>query len=62
MIHELSRTYIFSDNTRYTVGNVRKVLVSKSGGHRLTTIKGGMVYIPYKWNAIEIQSNHGWEI
>jgi hypothetical protein len=69
--HEISRTYVFPQNTEpqqvcfyseYIVTDVVNLVVSKSGGHRLTTRNGGMVYIPPKWIAIEISSEHGWEI
>ena len=66
-LNERSRTYVFAqaisplNDTDYTVENVRELLVSESGGHRLTTEDGGMIYIPYKWIAIEIDSEKGWE-
>ncbi len=66
-LNERSRTYVFEPreypklDKDYTVENVVELQVSKSGGHRLTTKDGGMVYIPFKWIAIEIQSDHGWE-
>lgn len=68
--YEKSRCYVFphpsaTDSTLYSdyqVDNVVDLVVSKSGGHRLTTKEGGMVYIPPKWIAIEIRSDKGWEI
>lgn len=62
MIHENSRTYLFPNNENIVVDNVRYVRVSESGGHRLTTRGGGMVYIPPTWLAIDVTSNRGWEI
>lgn len=57
---EKQRTYVF-DNKDITVKDVIKVDVSKSGGHRITTKDGGMVYVAPKWLAINIISDHGWQ-
>ena len=60
-LQETSRTYIFPNKEQHEVYNVVDLQVSKSGGHRLTCANGAMVYIPFKWIAIQIISNHGWE-
>lgn len=58
--NEKERTYIF-DNTGISIKNVTNVDVSASGGHRITTADGVMVYVAPKWLAIEIDSVNGWE-
>jgi len=60
-INEKSRTYYFPNKETIVVDEVRILDVSKSGGHRLTTEKGTLLYIPYKWLAIAISSDKGWE-
>ena len=59
--HEKSRIYVFPNGGFYAVTNVKELLVSKSGGHRLTTADGLLVYVPFTWLAIEIESETGWE-
>lgn len=64
MLHEKSRVYYFEAKDGFReieVTNVRELLVSKSGGHRLTKSDGYLVYIPTGWLAIKIHSNFGWE-
>ena len=60
-INESCRTYIFPRDELMVIHNVRELLVSKSGGHRLTTKDGVMYYIPFKWIGIIIASDRGWE-
>jgi len=67
MIHEKERTYYFPNPITgkdwYTIGvsDVRELIVSKSGGHRLTTKDGRMIYVRSGWICIEIKSDFGWE-
>jgi len=60
-VNENSRRYLFPNDEEIVIDNVRDIQVSSSGGHRLTTKEGGMVYIPFKWLAIDIDSDKGWE-
>ena len=61
-LNEKTRTYIYlGTDEYYTVYNVTHLAVSNSGGHRLTTGDGKLVYIAPKWIAIEIESDKGWE-
>lgn len=60
-LNENSRTYYFPDDEHFDISGVREIKVSSSGGHRLTTKEGTMYYIPFKWIAIEIDSDKGWE-
>lgn len=68
MLHEKTRTYFFPNkiedqmNHEVTVQFVTEVKVSDSGGHRLTCKYGKLVYIPTGWLAIEIETDHGWEL
>jgi len=61
-VHEILRTYIFRNGHELEVAEVRNIQVSESGGHRLTCSGGEMVYVPYKWLGIEIDSERGWEV
>ena len=61
-INEKTRIYRFPNGEWIEVEDVQELEVSSSGGHRITTKTGKMYYIPFKWLAIEIESDHGWEM
>lgn len=60
-LEEQSRKYYFPGNDTYEVTSVRKLEVSKSGGHRLTRANGQLVYVSPKWLVIKIKTKHGWQ-
>lgn len=60
-LQEQSRKYYFPGNETFEVTSVRELVVSKSGGHRLTRANGKLVYIPPKWFAIKIKTKKGWQ-
>ncbi len=61
-VNEKIRSYWFPEGKIIDVKCVRHIKVSDSGGHRLTCDDGTMVYVPYKWLCIVIDSDNGWEV
>lgn len=62
LVHEINRTYIFPNAQELSLDSIKKINVSKSGGHRLINDQKTMFYIPPTWLGIRIKSNKSWEI
>lgn len=57
LLKENQRTYIFPGGETITIPQVRKLLVSTSGNHRLTTEDGRLHIIASGWLAITIEDD-----
>ena len=59
---EIARTYTFPNGDTITIEQVRKLKISASGNHRLTTANKRLHIVRNNWLHIEIQSAKGWEL